>query len=77
MELTQPPNNATDWLTDWLTHLQFAHFVLADDVLEVDDVLVLEPRQHLHLSERPLAERLMMGEFEKERIRIIVVIHKT
>ena len=39
-------------------YLEFVDCVLADDVLEVDDVLVLEPRQHLHLAQRPLAERL-------------------
>ena len=47
-----------------LTHLEFVDGVLADDVLEVDDVLVLETRQHLHLSQRPLAERLR----ERERV---------
>ena len=45
-----------------LTHLEFVDGVLADDVLEVDDVLVLEPRQHLHLPKCALAERLVSGE---------------
>ena len=39
-------------------YFEFVDGVLADDVLEVDDVLVLEPRQHLHLAQRPLTERL-------------------
>ena len=57
-----------------LTHLEFVDGVLADDVLEVDDVLVLETRQHLHLSQRPLAERLREREKEfwewgKRRLR--------
>ena len=58
-----------------LTHLEFVDGVLADDVLEVDDVLVLETRQHLHLSQRPLAERLrerVLGMGKEETPRTLI-----
>lgn len=41
------------------THLELLHAVLADDVLEVDDVLVLETGQDLDLAQRTLAVRLV------------------
>lgn len=39
----------------FIVYLEPVHSVLADDVLEVDDVLVLEAGQHLHLAQRALA----------------------
>ena len=44
----------------YILHLEFFHGVLADDVLEVYDVFVLEPGQNLHLSQGPLTIGLVL-----------------
>jgi hypothetical protein len=57
----------------WLAvaaYLQLLWVVFADDVLEVDDVLVREPRQHLHLSHRALAIRLKKRQKRKSRVKM-------
>ena len=44
---------------DQVQVLQFVNAVFADDVLQVNDVFVLQPRQDLYLSKSSLAKCLM------------------
>ena len=47
-------------LNNNLTHFEFVDFVLANDVLEVNDVFVLESGEHLDLPQSPLTVGLVL-----------------